>query len=257
MKRFIIIIIALFVCMFNYAETSDNIYISIYQPERDEITTEASEHLVTKMKQFVTLNGLASEDEDNRFVLTAKVLIISKDIVPSTPQKLSERIDFVFILGDIIENQVFETMTITSIGIGINENKAFINAINKINPNNEKIKFFLSNAKNKILSYYSEHCQQIIVEARQSVANKDYDNAIHQLMQIPIISDCSEDSQNLLLQYYSERTEYNAAQLLKQAKTIWSTSPTKEGASQIAEIIKQIPSNTSSQSEIIKLKFRI
>ena len=251
MKRiFILLYMLLGLSIYVNADLGDNIYISVYQPERTEITSEASKNLETKMRSLITKHGIVDEDEANRFVITAKLNVISKDIVPSTPQRISEKIEFTFIIGDIVENKVFESLSITSVGVDINENKTFISAINKININNKQFETFIESAKKKIVSYYSEKCEDIIIQAKQDAANRDFDGAIYKLMQIPTICDCADECQELQIKLYTQRMNLKAQQLLNKAKALWASSPTPEGASSAADVIAKMPSGTSSQAGV-------
>lgn len=253
MKKLIFLFLLTFVVLGNFkvsAQENDRIYISVYQPDKDEITSEASKHLANKMKNLILAHGISDEDDNNRFVITSKILVTTKDIVPSTPQRISEKIEFTFMIGDVIENKVFESVSISTVGVDINETKAMISAIKKINIKNSQFESFISNAKKKIESYYTERCNQILTQARQSAANRDFDSAIYQLMQVPSICDCAEECQNLEIELYQQRIDLNAEQLLNQAQSIWASSPTIDGASRAAEIIKQIPSGSSSQPKV-------
>ena len=249
------VIFSIFIAFFlnANAESLSNIYISVYQPEREEISSEAAKHIVNKMKSLITANGISDEDEDNRFVITVKALIKSKDIVPSTPHRVFEKIDFTFIIGDVVENKVFESLTIPTVGIGVNENKAFISAINRININNRDFASFLSNAKRKIINYYSERCVQIIQQAKQSAADKDFDEAIYLLEQVPAVCACSQECQDLAMKFYEQKSNSLAVKLITEARSVWASSPTEEGASQAADILKEIPAGTHSQNDIDNL----
>ena len=229
---------------------TDQLYISVVQPERSEISAEAGKQLERKMTQLLTANGISSLDANNRFVITAKVDITSKDIVASTPQRISEKMDITFLVGDVVENRVFETITIPLIGIGINENKAFIYAINQVKPQKAELKDFLDNAKKKIVEYYAVRCSQIIKDAQKLASSNNFGEAIYQLMQVPDICDCSKDCQDLMIDYTIKRNNAIASQLLNEAKAKWAASPTQEGASAVADIIARIPANSSSQSQI-------
>ncbi|MBR7031526.1 MAG: hypothetical protein IKI06_09885 [Prevotella sp.] len=232
---------------------TDQLYISVVQPERSEISAEAGKQLERKMTQLLTANGISSQDANNRFVITAKVDITSKDIVASTPQRISEKIDLTFLVGDVVENKVFETITLPLIGIGINENKAFIAAINQVKPQKAELSEFLNRAKNKIVEYYAVRCTQIIKQAQKLSSGNEYDEAIYQLMQVPDICDCAKQCQDLMIEYTIKRNNAIAAQLYNEAKARWAASPTQEGASAVADIIAKIPANTSSQSQINSL----
>lgn len=233
------------------AESSvGDIYISVIQPERNEIPQEAAKQLENKMHQLITANGIADTDPNGRFVITAKSYIVTKDIVGGAPQRISQKIDFTFMIGDIIENKVFESYTFSAIGIGINENKSYINAITKMKTNNPQFTAFVEKAKEKILQYFVARCEQIILEAKQQAANHDYQQAIYQLMQVPNICDCAERCQNLMIEYYDAYTESTAAELLNEAKSKWASAPNADGAAMAADVIAKIPAGTKVQSEL-------
>ena len=250
MKR-IVLVCLLFYALSSLAQgDAGHIFISVVQPDRDEISPEAAKQLERKMIQLLSSNGISSQDENNRFVITAKVDITSKDIVASTPQRVSEKIDLTLIVGDMIENKIFETVTIPLIGIGINENKAFIAAINQVKPQKAEFKDFLDKAKKKIVDYYAVRCSQIIRDARKMASGNAYDEAIYQLMQVPDICDCSKECQDLMVEYTIKRNNAIAAQLLNEARVKWAASPNSEGASDVADIIAKIPVNTDSQKDV-------
>lgn len=250
MKKGFIQLLLFVVGVYPLCAQTDQLYISVVQPDRTEIPSEARKQLERKMTQILTANGISSLDAINRFVITAKADITSKDIVPSTPQRVSEKIDLTFLIGDIVENKVFETLTIPLKGIGINENKAFISAINQVKPQKAEISDFLSRAKNKIVEYYTVRCSQIIKQAQKLASGNEYDEAIYQLMQIPDICDCAKESQDLMIEYTIKRNNAIAAQLYNEAKARWAASPTSKGASDVADIIAKIPVNTTSKKNI-------
>ena len=250
MKRCVIIGIFLSALSCIVQGQTSQLYISVIQPDRDEIPAEAGKQLERKLTQLLTSNGISSQDPNNRFVITAKADITSKDIVASTPQRVSEKIELTLFIGDMVENKVFETVTIPLIGIGINENKAFISAINQVKPQKEELKVFLENAKKKIVDYYAVRCSQIIKDAQKLASGNNYDEAIYQLMQVPDICDCSKDCQDLMIDYTIKRNNAIAAQMFNEAKARWAASPTSEGASEVADIIAEIPANSSSQKDI-------
>lgn len=238
-------------CIKTMAESpAGDIYISVVQPERNEIPQEAALQLENKMHQLVTANGIADTDPNGRFVITAKSFIVTKDIIGGAPQRISQKIDFTFMIGDIIENKVFESYTFSTIGIGINENKSYINAITKMKTNSPQFTSFVEKAKEKIIQYYATRCEQIILDAKQQAANHDYQQAIYQLMQVPNICDCAERCQNLMIEYYDAYTESTAVELLNEARAKWASAPNADGAAMAADVIAQIPSGTKVQSEL-------
>lgn len=230
--------------------SQDNIYMSVVVPKRENIPAEAAKQLQLKLQQLIANNGIASDDPNNRFVITAKASIMTKDIIPGPPVSVSQNIDFTFIVGDAFENKVFETYTISTVGVGQNENKSFISAIKEIKSKNTELTAFLDKAKQDIVSYYSDRCEQVKQEAKSLAASRQYEAAIYQLMQIPAVCDCSSECQELAIEYNKEYTINYAAQLLNEAKAVWAQSPNAVGATKAADIIASIPANTPSQYSI-------
>lgn len=252
MKYVLIVALALFGNLGKSIADSSvgDIYISVVQPERNGIPHEAASQLENRMHQLITSNGIADTDPNGRFVITAKCFIVTKDIIGGAPQRVSQKIDFTFMIGDIIENKVFESYTFSAIGIGINENKSFIDAITKMKTNTPQFTSFVEKAKEKIIQYYATRCEQIIIDARQQAANRDYQLAIYQLMQVPNICDCAEKCQTLMIEYYDAYTETTAAELLNAAKSKWASSPNADGAAMAADVIVNIPAGTKIQAEL-------
>lgn len=233
------------------AESSvGDIYVSVVLPERSDIPHEAAKQLENKMHQLITINGIADTDPNGRFIITAKSYIVSKDIVGGAPQRISQKVDFTFLIGDVIENKVFESYTFSAIGVGINENKSYINAITKMKVNNSQFTSFIQKAKDKILQYYAARCEQIILEAKRQASNHDYQQAIYHLMQVPNICDCAEKCHTLMIDYYDTYMESTAVELLNEAKSKWASAPNAEGAALAANLISQIPAGTKVQSEL-------
>lgn len=234
-----------------------NLFISVVRPDLSSIPDEAGKQLELKLNQLLMNNGVASTDPYNRFVITTKVSVLTKDIVPGPPAKVSMHIDFTFIVGDVEDNKIFESATVSAIGVGINENKAFIAAIKTIKPRMPLLTKMLENAKAKIVEYYKVACPQMISDAKMKAAVRNYEEAMAILVKIPKMCDCAEESQKLLIKYNKEYFDNYAKQMLNKARAIWSSSPNQEGASDVAEIISQIPANASCQPEINRLTNQI
>lgn len=254
--KYFILVFILFVhtdvfCTTDVAD--DGIFISVIQPDRDNLSQEASELLSNKMRRLITMYGVIDTDPNNRFVITAKCDVISKDIVGGAPQRISQKLDVSFMIGDVIENKVYESCTITVVGIGTSVSKSYINAINKINVNNSSFMSFIEKAKGKIMQYYSIRCEEIINQAKQQAAKQDYSQAIYLLMQVPSLCVCSETCQKLMLEYYHSYNEITSVSLLNQAKVKWASSPNGYGAAEVANIIGNMPANTSVQAELNQL----
>lgn len=237
-------------CFAQSLDNKDNIFISVLLPENENVPNEAAKQLELKLNQLLMQNGIANDDPNSRFVLTTKVSVLTKDIIPGPPQKISMKLDFTFIVGDAEENKKFESTTISSTGVGINETKAFIAALKEIKPMTPELVAFLKNAKQEIVDYYNLRCAEIKNGAEMAAASHDYDKAIYTLMKMPSICDCAEECQTLAVQYNVERVNYLASSSLNKAKSVWASNPTPQGAMEAASIIELIPAGSSSQGAL-------
>lgn len=253
--RSIFFLFILFICSFSYVfaqsfDASSKVFMQVLQPERDNIPQESAKQLETKLTQLLSANGIADTDPINRFVLTSKAIVLTKDIVPGPPAKVSMNVEFVFMIGDVVENKVFETFSISTIGVGVNENKAMIAAIKNVKPKNPEMVAFLNKAKDEIVEYYKLRCSQIIKEAEADAAKREYEKAIYSLVQVPDICDCAEDCKSLAISYSRDRENFVASSLLNQAKAKWAESPNSKGAIVATELLEKISGGTTSQKEV-------
>ena len=238
-------------CTSLYAQT-----ISINALVVDEnIPEEATRQLETKLQSALTANGYADNGYTERFVLTAKVNITQKDIASTTPVRISEKMDIILMVGDVVENKNFASVTIQTTGIGINDNKAFISAFHKINGNNPQIQQMLNDAKTKITDYYTVHCPEIIIRAQGLVSKQAFDEAISLLTSVPnLCEDCFIKCQQQSIAIYQQKIDYEATELLEKAKTIWATHQNVDGANKVADIIGQINPQSTHYAQIVSMR---
>lgn len=230
--------------------------ISIMAQVVDEkIPDEAARQLETKLQSALTANGYADKGYTERFVLTSKVDITQKDVTPTTPARISEKMDITLMVGDVVENKLFASVTIQASGIGTNENKAFISAFRNIKGENPKIQQMLYDAKAKIMDYYTNHCPEIIQRAQGLVAKQSYDEAIAMLVSVPnVCNDCFTQCQQQAGQVYQQKIDAEATALLEKARNVWATNSNTTGANEVADIISQINPKSSNYASVVSLR---
>lgn len=259
-KKLIVSLLCLFSFQMNsYGFSLDEKNISMYALVVDEnIPEEASRNLETKLQNILSIQGIVDKDYVDRFVFTAKVDVISKDVLATTPVRISQKMEVTFIVGDVIENKVFGTKTITLSGIGTTETKLLNSAFSRINSKREDLQEMLSEAKEKIVDYYSNNCVEIIERANTMSTMQQYDTAIHSLMSVPnICTKCFLQCQSAAETIYKRKIEYEATVLLKQAQTEWMKQPNAEGARKVAPIIHKINPYSSIYSQVEDLRNEI
>lgn len=100
MKRKLILLIFAGMAMLTFAQQTSQVSIHATVVDED-IPSEAAKNLVTKMQQLLTSCNFIDNGAD-RFVLTARVNITSKDVAPTTPARISEKMEITFLLATLL-----------------------------------------------------------------------------------------------------------------------------------------------------------
>ncbi len=196
--------------------------ITALQPEYEHIPEEARQQLENRLEQILTGNGITSGLSD-RFVLSAKVNITQRDIMPSNPPKVSEKMEITLTIGDAIDNRVFGKVTIPVAGIGVSETKAQIQAYQRLSPQNEKIQALVTTAKTQIVDYYTNHCVDLLAAADRRAQMGERREAIASLLAVPQeCHDCYTQAQDKALALYQVEIDDEAQAYLKQAQAAWN-----------------------------------
>lgn len=224
----------------------------------EDIPLEACHNLETKLQQILIRNGFADNDYIKRFVLVAKISVLVKDILPSTPVRILQKLEITFMLGDVIENKLYGSTTITLSGIGTNETKSFISAFSKINPQREEFQAFFNKSKEKIISFYTEHCDEILYRANTLANMQKYNESISLLLSMPnICSNCYDKCQKGAIEVYKRKIDEEGHILLNKAENEWAKESNATGAHKVLTLISQINPHSTAYIEMKKLRSKI
>lgn len=227
------------------------IVLNTYLSEKISIPTEAKNLLSNKLSQMVSNNGLGGSQVNARFVITANVVVGTKDIIAGPPQLIAQNLDVTFYIGDALTNTIFSNTTLSLKGVGTNENKAFIEAFKTINPKNNEILSFLEDGKNKIINYYSSNCDFMIKGAQTLVAQQKFDEAILQLSLVPeVCQECYFKCLDSLNSIYQKKIDFDCKIKLNEAKVVWAASQNPEGAEKAGDILSSINAMSSCQQNV-------
>ena len=237
-------------CVSNAATDESRISINAVVPD-EGVPAEACRNLENKLTRALTASGFADNGYVERFVLTAKVDITQKDVVPSIPARVSQKMDVTFFVGDIIENKVYSSCTVSLVGIGTNETKAFISAFSKVNPQQRDLQYMLTESKTKIVEFYRNNTDGIIQNAQTLASMQKYDEAIFRLTSVPnVYNEGYKKCQDAAVAVYQQKIDNEAATLLAKAKNVWLRSPDASGAQQVATIIANVNPKASNYASV-------
>lgn len=256
MKHIITAIISLFLTA--NVLGADNDYISLgafVSNAPASIPEEAASLLKSRMQRVIAADGFADNQAPGRFALVAKCDVLEKDIAPTTPPRISQKLELSFVVVDLIENKVYGGCDMTVSGIGTNETKAFSAAFQKVSVQNRQIKTLLSEAKEKILDYYTNSCPQIQTEAKTLASTGQFDKAIFSLMSVPpVCTECYNSCQQLASEIYQQKIDAECSRMLAQAKSKWAASQSGATATEVTEIISQIDPRSSNYPAVVEFR---
>ena len=116
-------------------EDMGRLTLAAYVPQQiDQMPDAARSMLQNKISQIVTQNGMGGSFRNERFILTANIVIMTKDILPGPPPMHAYTLDITFYIGDGIEGTKFASKSVSVKGVGTNETKAYIEAIKMVKP---------------------------------------------------------------------------------------------------------------------------
>lgn len=213
----------------NYTLGKD-IALSVCIPQTQYVTPQAVPFFQNKLMQIVSNYGMASS-ENSDFVITASVFPISKDIAPTNPPRVSEKLQCVFYIGDYIRNQTYGNYVMEIDGIGTSETDALLKAIKNIPVKSAELSQFVQGSKQKIMEYYNANYKKIIAEAKSKQAAKDYDGAIQKLASIPEACVGFEETLPVFAEIHKERSEYEGKKLFQEARSLWTANIAKNASS--------------------------
>lgn len=254
MKKIAIMIVAMLMATMSMAQDYGRIAINVLVPTLPNVPEEARAALETKMQQVASQYGLASNGLTDRFVMTAKVNVTSKDVTPTTPVKISQKMEVTLFIGDVIDNKVYESVVLSVAGVGQSETQSIIKAFNQIRPTNPKLKTFVENAERKIIEYYINNCSYILTEANTLAQQRKYDAVIAKLMAVPeVCKECYEQCMAKAIEVYQSKIDNEGAILVQQARNKWLITRDYAAATKALSILSEIEPLSKAQTDANKL----
>jgi len=254
--RLILILLFIFNGIF-YSQTHDDdlsrIVLNTYlEPNQEGMSDKVSSILENKLNQIALKNGVGGDALNPRFIITAKVAILSKEVTPTAPPMHALTLDVTFYIGDGIDGIKYGTTNINLKGVGKNESKAFISALNNIKPTNSIFKSFVSDSKQKIMDYYNNNCDIILKEAEAMVSMNQFDEAIEKLIVVPkVSSDCYYKCMAKAYETYQANIDHRCQINLADARNIWNSGQDYEAALKAKESLSMIDPNASCYSDAL------
>ena len=213
----------------------------------------------SKLIQIVTQNGLSCESLDNRFVITANMVEVSKEITATMPTMVAVAVAPTLYIGDLETGKLFASCSLPMIkGVGTDETKAYISAINSMRLSDSSIAKFVNTGKNKIIEYYNSQIDFILSQAETLSNQERYDEAIVLLLSVPnVCKDAYLRAMDMASVVFQKEIDKDGATLLNTARQVWNANQSYEGAETAGEYLSQINPNSSYYVDAAKLSEEI
>ncbi len=238
-------------------ETEDlgRIAITAYVPQQIEKMPDIARNMLTnKLNQIATENGLGGSAPNSNFIITANIVVMSKDLTETAPPMTVFNLEVTLYIGDGRLGTKFANTTVNVKGVGTNENKAYIEALKSIRPKDKAIQDFVAAGKTKIIEYYNYKCDIIIQEAKTLASQNKYEEAIYKLTSVPeVCKDCFEKCMTAVGPIYRQYMDRQCRVKLLEAKNMWAASQDRRGADEAAGILSTIDPDAPCFNEAMAL----
>ncbi|WP_018675297.1 hypothetical protein [Riemerella columbina] len=202
-----------------------------------------------KMQKVLNKSGII-DYETAVFALFPEVSILSEHTSSGVPPIAEVDYELTFNVVNIFDGKSFADYSFKTKGRGSNKANAIAMGLKNIDLNNRDFIEFIEMSKSKIISYYEKELSKTLQKVNVQVSAKDYEEALFLLSQIPeSIPSYTTRVLPLAEKVYKSYQENVGKELLQAAKAKWATSKDEYTASDVAELLSQIPSETSAYKE--------
>ncbi len=206
--------------------------------------------LQSKITQAVTDNGMGGEGVSPRFLVTAKMETLTKDITPTTPPMEAYTFEVFLYLVDFVDKNILSTVSFPAKGAGTNANKAYTNALNAVSLKNKSVKKFLEEGKTKIIEYYNTRCDYVISRAKSLAAQKQFGQAIGTLSGVPeVCKDCYTKCLDAIGPIYQEFIDHDCQIMIAVGSSVWAAQPNSDGALVAGSVLCRIDPDSKCYSQ--------
>lgn len=245
------------------ADDYARIALDVFIPEQvQDIPSHAKSLLVNKLTQAVTEKGMGGSGVSPRFLLTAKMEQLTKDVTPTVPSMEAYTFEVYLYIVDFVDNNIVSSTSFTTKGAGSNSNKAYTNALRMVSLKNSNVDRFLDEGKRKIIEYYNSRCDFVIARAKSLAAQNQFPAALNTLSSIPeVCKDCYMKALEEIEPIYQDMIDHDCQMMVNVANAVFAADPTSNGAMMAGAVLSQIDPDSrcynDSQSLISKMAAKV
>lgn len=193
--------------------------------------------LGSRLRNIISSAGMESGYYGGRFVLACNVTALQREVSGS---KIIQNLEVNFAIGDNVANACFGSTSVHVSGIGNSQGQAMTFALKNIQAN-AQLRHIISEAKDRIISYYEQNGPAIIQKAQGLITAQKWEEALVELSVIPQECSCYRQAVAMMEKVYDAHLNHDAMALLTEAQAIWSSDPNPGyGAEEAMRVLSQI-----------------
>lgn len=237
--------------------------LNVFIPDQVETIPDHAKSLLTnRLTQVITQKGMGGAGVSPRFLVTANMEPLTKDISPTVPPVETYTFDIYLYIVDFVDQNIVSSTTFTAKGAGSNKNKAYVNALRTINLRNQNVDRFLDEGKQKIIEYYNSRCDFVLARAKTLAAQNQFAAAMNTLTSVPeVCKDCYMKALDEVGPIYQDMIDHDCQMMVNVANTVWASQPNSQGAMMAGSVLSQIDPDSkcysNSQALISKMQTKV
>lgn len=254
-----LIIIGLFIFPFfgsaqnNLGKADDyaRIALDVFIPDQvQDIPDNARSLLVNKLTQAVTEKGMGGAGVSPRFLVTAKMEQLTKDVSPTVPPVETYTFEIYLYIVDFVDKNIVSSTSFTSKGAGSNSSRAYTNALRTLSLKNSKVDKFLDDGKTKIIEYYNSRCDFVIARAKSLATQNQFAAALNTLSSIPeVCKDCYMKALDEIGPIFQDYIDHDCQVMVNVASAVWASQPNSDGAMAAGAVLSAIDPDSRCYGE--------
>lgn len=233
------------------ANDYDRIALDVFIPEQVETIPDHAKSLITnKLTQAVTEKGMGGAGVSPRFLVTANMELLTKDIAPTVPRVETYTFEIYLYIVDFVDKNIVSSTSFTAKGSGSNANKAYTSALRTLDLKNEKVDKILDDGKRKIIQYYNSRCDFIIARAKSQATQNQFADALATLSGIPeVCKDCYMKALDEIGPIYQDFIDHDCQVMTNVASACWAAEPNSNGAMKAGAVLSAIDPDSRCYNE--------
>lgn len=213
--------------------------------------------LYTRLGQALGKGAIGDSGDYGQYYLTGELVDLYRQTEPGPPVKTAVQTILTIKVADIFGNKVFDTETFELRGVGTSPQRAYINALSKLNGSNDKLKKFIEHANQQVIQYFDSNYKSLIKKASTAASRGQYEEALYYTGLIPSCSKGYDEASADANKYYIKMLDRDGQKLLEAAKAAFAVSPNAAGAKNAYDILSQIDPLSSVYPNAIVLANQI